>query len=199
LTPIVTVTTTTVPPTTTTILSDTTTTSIIATLPTNQSTNDTTNQQNVEVSVPNNPATTTTIATVPATTTPLAVPTTVPSVTVTPNEPLNASEEAIQALQTATELTVDVLEEVLANIEVSELTEEQESQLVAVLNVANEEVKKAFESEVNVYAEGLDSYVPVGSTVTVGTRRVIIATTGLLLSAPVVAPAGQRSEVRRKQ
>lgn len=142
--------------------------------------------------------TTTTTTTVPATTTTSEPTTTVPSTTVPPNEALKAQEEAIQALQSGKELTVEALEAVLDDIHVETLTEEQEAQLVSVLNVANEEVKKAFEDKVNVYAEGLDDYVPSGSVVPVKTRRVLIATAGLFMSFPTVT-ASAKSEVRRRK
>lgn len=114
-----------------------------------------------------------------------------------PNSAQEASDNAIRALQAQGELTVDALEEVLDDIQVAELTEEQEAQLVTVLNVASEAVKEAFEEEVNVFAEGLDEYVPSGSTVPVKTRRVLIATAGLFMSFPTVTTT--RTEVRRKQ
>lgn len=218
LTPIVTVTT--LPETTTTTTSTTTTTTVADVVETTTTTELPTSSVETTIAtlVPqersNVLATTTTVSvpvvtrtTTTTTTEPLppllpVATTAVPPVTTTTlptSEPLKAQEEAIQALTSDKEITVEALTAVLDDIQVSSLTEEQEEQLVAVLNVASEEVKKTFEDEVNVFAEGLDEYVPSGSQVPVKTRRVLIATAGLFMSMPTVPVAAAKSEVRRKQ
>lgn len=83
----------------------------------------------------------------------------------------------------------DQASEIFAEIPVGELTQEEESALVEAVTNAPEEVKNAFEGTINVYGEGLDDYVPVGSSVDVGSRRTLLAATAVL-SAATVGVAG---------
>jgi hypothetical protein len=106
------------------------------------------------------------------------------------------TEEKIPAEQ-AVSLAVD--EEVLQNIDqeeakvifssidTSSITEEQKSEITEAVQNAPEEVKEAFEGEINIYAEGFDDYVPVGSNIDVGARRSLIAVTAVL-STVAIAP-----------
>ena len=58
---------------------------------------------------------------------------------------------------------------------------------------ASEKVKKAFESQVNVFDGSHDDYVPSGSTITVAERRVIVAATTVLFVLPVPIPTSSTS------
>ena len=62
-------------------------------------------------------------------------------------------------------------------ISVDALSPEQESELVAAVTNAPTEIKNTFESEIDVYGEGLDDYVAVGSNIDVGSRKSLIAAT----------------------
>ena len=53
------------------------------------------------------------------------------------------------------------------------------------------EVREAFEAEVDIYSGDYDEYVPIGSTVTVAERRVIIAATSVVVIAPVPTASGR--------
>lgn len=88
----------------------------------------------------------------------------------------------------------DQASEIFAEIRVGELTQEEESALVEAATNAPEEIKNAFEETINVYADGLDDYVPVGSNVDVGTRRTLLAATTALASATaaIAASGGPR-------
>jgi hypothetical protein len=77
----------------------------------------------------------------------------------------------------------DQATEIFAEIPVSELTQEEEAALVEAVTNAPEEVKNAFEETINVYGEGLDDYVPVGSNVDVGSRRTLLAASAALTAA----------------
>lgn len=98
-------------------------------------------------------------------------------------------EEAISE-EVALELaaTPEVLEvlseeqaaEVFAAIPVDDITEEQAEQIIEAVQDAPEEVRNAFEEEINVYSGKFDTYVPVGSAVSVATRRAIVAVTVVL-------------------
>jgi len=67
--------------------------------------------------------------------------------------------------------------EIFAEIPVGDLTSEQEAELVAAVSDAPTEIKNTFEAEIDVYGDGLDEYVPVGSNIDVGGRRTLIAAT----------------------
>jgi hypothetical protein len=136
--------------------------------------------------------TTTTVAPTTTTVAPTTTTTLVPVVKI----PELKTEEKIPAEQ-AVSLAVD--EEVLQNIdqeeakvifssiETSSITEEQKSEITEAVQNAPEEVKEAFEGEINIYAEGFDDYVPVGSNIDVGARRSLIAVTAVL-STVAIAP-----------
>ena len=85
-------------------------------------------------------------------------------------------------------VTVEQAAEVFAAIEVEELDEEQVAALVVAVQNAPEEVREAFEEQIDIYKSGLDTYVPVGSKVPVSTRRTLIAVT----AGTVLAAAGTR-------
>jgi len=77
----------------------------------------------------------------------------------------------------------DQAAEIFDEIPVGELTAEEEEALVEAVTDAPEEIKNAFEETINVYAEGLDDYVPVGSNVDVGSRRTLLAASAALTAA----------------
>jgi hypothetical protein len=182
-------TTTTVPPTTTTV-APTTTTTVPPTTTTTVPPTTTTVAPTTTTTVA--PTTTTTVA--PTTTTTVAPTTT----TVAPviQIPELKTEEKIPAEQ-AVSLAID--EEVLQNIdedearvifssiETSSINEEQKSKITEAVQNAPQEVKEAFEGEINIYAEGFDDYVPVGSSIDVGTRRTFIAATTVLSTVAIAA------------
>jgi hypothetical protein len=68
---------------------------------------------------------------------------------------------------------------------VDELSEQQLEALSETLSVAPPEVKEAFENNINVYSGKFDSYVPTGSKIPVGERRVLVA-----IGATTLASAG---------
>ena len=112
------------------------------------------------------------------------------------DEPISAST-AISIIENShfEELSTEQIQEVFANIEIQDFTEEQEAQLVAVLNEASDTIKESFEEEVNIFAEGVDDYIPSGSILDVGTRRTLIAATAAMSFAVV----GGTTSARRKK
>lgn len=97
---------------------------------------------------------------------------------------------SVEALQ---ELTPTQAEEVFDSVDVGELTDEQAEALVEAVQEAPEEVRAAFESEINIFGGKFDSYVPLGSTVNVKTRKVIVAASGVLFMAPTVSVSSSTS------
>ena len=67
-------------------------------------------------------------------------------------------------------------------IELSELSEVEALALVAAVQDASAEVREAFEDEIDVFAGSSDTYVPLGSSVPISTRRVIIASAALVIT-----------------
>lgn len=86
-------------------------------------------------------------------------------------------------------VTADQASEIFAAVPVSELTDEQAAAIVEAVTNAPNDVKEAFQEQINVFGGKFDEYVPTGSEVSVGTRRVIVAATGVLFVAPTIAAA----------
>lgn len=130
---------------------------------------------------------------------------------VTPEEIVSIVEELISADLTqeqATELVTnpqvlnaisgEQASELFAEVSAEQLTTEQAEELVAAVQYAPEEVRESFEEELDVFQGAFDTYVPIGSKVSVKERRILNAVTATLfvLSAPVpvtTASASKRS------
>lgn len=67
-------------------------------------------------------------------------------------------------------------------INLSELSEVEALALVAAVQDASAEVREAFEDEIDIFAGSSDTYVPLGSSVPINTRRVIIASAALVIT-----------------
>lgn len=87
------------------------------------------------------------------------------------------------------DLSFDQAREVFTELDVTELSETELDVLVDAIQDAPTGVRQAFESEVDVFAEGLDDYVPLGSEVPVSTRRTLIA---VAVGATMTAVGGRR-------
>jgi hypothetical protein len=84
-------------------------------------------------------------------------------------------------------ITGDQASEIFNTVPIGEIADAEAVALVEAVQDAPTEVKEAFETEINIFAAGnVDTYVPLGSEVPVGTRRVIIAATAVVVA---VAPA----------
>lgn len=96
-----------------------------------------------------------------------------------------------EALQ---ELSADEAEELFSQINTDALNETQIAVLTEALNEATDEVKDAFENTINIFAEGFDDYVPLGSSITVGQRRTVVGVTAVsfMMPTPVPASAGRK-------
>jgi len=183
---------TTLAPTTTT----STTTTSTSTTTSSTSTSTTTTVAPVVQQVPS----TTTTVVVPETTTTSTVQTTVPSTTTIPlTEVISNGIDSTEALTIVTsvevlrKLTSTEASQVFEAVEVGELTDDQAEALVEAVQSAPEEVRASFESEINIFEGKFDNYVPIGSNVTVGQRKVLVAATGVLFMAPVVSVSSSTS------
>ena len=194
-------TTTTEPPQTTTTTSSTTTTTEVATTTTTTTTTTTstlppttTVPQTVAPTTTTEPPTTTTSTTSTTTTTTTTVPATTTTTTVPVVIPPEPTPEEATELATDPEVLAEVTAEeatqIFEALVVDDLSEEQLTALVAAVQDAPTAVRESFEAEVNVFGGGVDTYVPIGSTVPVKTRRALIVMN--LMSSVMVMP------VRRK-
>lgn len=95
-------------------------------------------------------------------------------------------------LEQLAELSPEEVGNLLADLERAELTDEQAEQIAVALSAAPESLKLAFEAQINVFGGQFDAYVPVGSTVDVGTRRTLVAATAAATVLPGPAAVGKR-------
>lgn len=96
-------------------------------------------------------------------------------------------------------LTADQATAVFEEIKPAELSTAMAEVIADVLNGPDVpvEVKEAFEATLNIFGnDGFGGYVPLGSTVPVSTRRVLIAATAVVLSVPAT-PIGAKSESKK--
>lgn len=108
-----------------------------------------------------------------------------------------SAEDAVALATSAkvlSSLDGDQAKEVFSSLDVSNLTDDEIAEVVNAVQEAPQEVRAAFEEEINIFGSGgaMDGYVPLGSKISVGERRVVIAATGVLLAGvpmPSSAPA----------
>jgi hypothetical protein len=74
--------------------------------------------------------------------------------------------------------------EIFDAVEISAVSEEEAAQLVEAIQDAPTEVKESFETEINIFQGAIDIYVPLGSSVSVGERRVVVAVSAVIVIAP---------------
>ena len=105
-----------------------------------------------------------------------------------PDAPLEP--EAAVALATdpeaLAEVTAEEAAEIFDAIEPENLTAEEAAAIIEAVQDAPDEVRGAFEQEINIYSGTFDQYVPLGSVIDVGQRRSLIAamTTVTVVAVP---------------
>jgi hypothetical protein len=88
------------------------------------------------------------------------------------------------------EIPIEEVKDFIAQVDFESFTEEQSAEIMEVLSEAPAEIKEAFEEEVNIFGnENFDSYVPTGSAIDVGQRRVLVAA-GAAMTAVGAATQG---------
>jgi hypothetical protein len=97
------------------------------------------------------------------------------------------TQEQATVLASSAEVLAVVTQEQAAQIfealDLNELTDSQVDEVIAAVQDAPTEVRQAFETEINIFDGAADTYVPVGSSVPVSSRRVVIAATGIVVAA----------------
>ena len=183
-------------PTTSTELTTTTTTTVPpTTVPVTEAPPTVTTTGAPIPTVTTQPSTTTTSTTIPPTSQPTETtsepPQTAPDSpeTTTTTLPPIVEGEAVEpeiAVAYATDpevlatVTQDEATEIFDAIIVDELTPEQAAEIVAAVQDAPPEVRESFEEEINVFDGAFDTYVPLGSTVSVASRRTVTAATAAI-------------------
>jgi len=81
--------------------------------------------------------------------------------------------------------TAEQVAEIFEALDVAELTDTQIAALVEAVQDAPAEVREAFEDSINIFGEGFDDYVPLGSTIPVAVRRTLVAVSAVLTMMPV--------------
>lgn len=95
--------------------------------------------------------------------------------------------KAVTDIVTSEKVTVEEFQNLVKSTDIEDLPDEAKEAIAVALTFADDEVKEEFESEVNVFEGGFDSYVPSGSTVSVETRRIIVAATAVTMAVPVAS------------
>jgi len=94
--------------------------------------------------------------------------------------PVVSPEQAV-ALATDPEalavITAEEATQVFDALVLDDLSETDLVQLVSAVQDAPVAVRESFEKSINVFGGAVDTYVPIGSTVPVSTRRALIAIT----------------------
>jgi hypothetical protein len=183
-------------PETTTTTSEATTTSSTTYQPTESTTAQTTTSI-ADTTSQTSPIVSSTIPEIPAnsasTSEPIRTPLTT-STTTTSSIPEKIAEgitndEAIDAAtnpEALAQLTTEEAALVFAAIDEEEITAEEAAAIVEAVQNAEPSIREQFEDKINIFAGKYDGYIPLGSLVSVGTRRTIIITTGLLVAAPTL-------------
>jgi hypothetical protein len=117
-------------------------------------------------------------------------PTTAPTTTATtvPESPVleKIDDPVVKAALEAViveEITPEAIE-TLASIDFDSLDQETLDAVSVALSDAPTEIKEQFEEEIDIFDGEFDEYVPVGSTVPVRTRRVIVVATTAMFVLP---------------
>lgn len=93
-------------------------------------------------------------------------------------------------------ITGDQASEIFATVDAEELDESQAAEVIEAVQDAPQEVRESFEEEIDIFSAGtMDTYVPIGSSVPVSTRRTLIAATAAVVAAmPTSSP--QRGRIK---
>jgi hypothetical protein len=87
-------------------------------------------------------------------------------------------------------ITPEEATQVFDALVLDDLSDTELVQLVSAVQDAPTEVRESFEASVNVFGGAVDTYVPIGSTVPVSTRRALIAIT--IMTSLMVIPTKRK-------
>lgn len=111
------------------------------------------------------------------------------------------SAEEATVLATSSEVLAQVTpeqaSEVFAVLQLDDLSIDEIEQVIEAVQSAPIEVREAFETEINIFDGKTDTYVAVGSNISVGARRVLVATTGVLIAGSIATSTSQSHTSRK--
>jgi hypothetical protein len=87
-------------------------------------------------------------------------------------------------------ITAEQATDIFESVPVGELSDTQGAEIVNAVQDAPVDVKESFEEEINVFAGVFDTYVPLDSTIDVGTRRSVIAVNLVTSTVALAGAAG---------
>ena len=87
-------------------------------------------------------------------------------------------------------ITAEQAIDIFESVPVRELSDSEGAEIVNAVQDAPVDVKESFEEEINVFAGVFDTYVPLDSTIDVGTRRSVIAVNLVTSTVALAAAAG---------
>lgn len=100
------------------------------------------------------------------------------------------SEQAIELATSAAVLesvTADEAQQIFEALDLETIEPTQLQELIAVVQTASESVRESFETAINVFDGKTDTYVPLGSTVPISTRRLVVAVGAMLSAVPTTS------------
>ena len=87
-------------------------------------------------------------------------------------------------------ITAEQATDIFQSVPVGELSDSEGAAIVAAVQDAPVDVKESFEEEINVFSGVFDTYVPLDSTIDVGTRRSVIAVNLVTSTVALASAAG---------
>lgn len=100
------------------------------------------------------------------------------------------SEE--QAVELATSekvlesVTAEQADEIFDAVDVGQITEAEGLQIVNAVQGAPKKVRASFEQQINTFDGKTDTYIPLGSVISIGVRRVIVVSTAFMIAVPPI-------------
>ena len=164
-----------------------TTTAAPTTTTTSTTTPTTTTSTTMTLPIPTTSIAATTTTTTSTTTT-LLIPTI--STTLPPTEQITQQQAVNAAVnsQTVATLTNEQATAVFAAIDIEQLDPAVAAAVVAAVQNAPTAVREAFEQQIDIFSGAVDSYIPIGSTVNIATRRVLVVSCAFLIAIPPMPP-----------
>jgi hypothetical protein len=101
------------------------------------------------------------------------------------------AESLAQSERVLESIDEDQAVEIFAAIELDGLTDAEGAEIVDAVQDADDDVRGAFEDELNIFEGQFDEYVPLNSKIDVGERRTVVAVS--VVSTAAVASMGVRS------
>lgn len=135
-----------------------------------------------------------TTSTTSTSTTTSSTSTTVPAPTTTTPE-ITASQAAEIASDPDVLATLDPAEaeQVFESLELQTLSDEQLQAVIEAVQNAPVEIRAAFESAINIFDGKTDTYIPIGSNISIGTRRTVVVTTAFMIAMPPAPITGKNN------